>query len=334
MTLNTRRPTGLPAWPIILLAGGEGSGKSYAAAEASGSDLIGRTLWWSYAENDPDEYLNVPGADFEIVQHDGSYRGILDSLRDPDGFKPNDDGKPTLKIFDSYGRFWDMLSDQAQGYANERARRKAEKFGRAWDGTEDSDITSDLWNRAKGRWGDVLDALRAHPGPVILTARLEEVAVFDAAGQPTREKTWKVKAEKNLVYEVGAIVQYRAHREATLTSVKSLRVAIPPGSSLPVPDFTVDGLWRRLGLADGQIGARRHTSSSTETPEAQRRALLDAIKVKLEPAGVTAEDVAADWARAHDGGGIGTTDDLGGLELLLDDLTRQADLRAQEAAAK
>ena len=43
--LVTRKPSGLPSWPVILLAGREKTGKSYHAALASSSALIGRTFW-------------------------------------------------------------------------------------------------------------------------------------------------------------------------------------------------------------------------------------------------------------------------------------------------
>lgn len=72
MTFQTRKPTGKPSWPLLLAAGGEGTGKSYLAAEASASDLIGKTYWLGYGEQDPDDYGNIPGADFDIVEHDGT----------------------------------------------------------------------------------------------------------------------------------------------------------------------------------------------------------------------------------------------------------------------
>ena len=37
MTLITRKPTGKPPWPIMLIAGVEKSGKTYSAAQASAS---------------------------------------------------------------------------------------------------------------------------------------------------------------------------------------------------------------------------------------------------------------------------------------------------------
>jgi hypothetical protein len=53
-----------------------------------------------------------------------------------------------------------------------------------------------------------LDALRDHKGPVILTARYEQVTVVKN-GQPTTDKEWKVRAEKDLVFEVDAVIELK-----------------------------------------------------------------------------------------------------------------------------
>src|SRR5690606_14747062 len=79
--LQTRKPSGLPSWPILLLAGREKAGKSWAAVSASASPLVGRTLYIGIGEDDPDEYSIIPGADFEIVVHDGTFPGILAAVR-------------------------------------------------------------------------------------------------------------------------------------------------------------------------------------------------------------------------------------------------------------
>jgi hypothetical protein len=126
--LNTRQPTGKPPWPILLLAGAEKAGKSYSAAEASASNLIGRTLWVGVGEDDPDEYGALPGARFEIVEHDGTYRGILAALTAALRSRPT--GKPNLIVLDSATRLWDLLCDEQQVVANRRARVKAEKYNR------------------------------------------------------------------------------------------------------------------------------------------------------------------------------------------------------------
>ena len=250
---RTRKPTGKPPWPILLLAGGEKAGKSWSCAEASGSDLIGRTFWIGIGEDDPDEYGAVPGADFEIVNHDGSYRDILAAITWA-AQQPPTDGKPNLLILDSMTRLWDLLCDMAQDQANGRARRKADNPSTrqaAAQSDSEADIHMDLWNIAKDRWGHVIEALRQHQGPSLVTARLEEVTVMQN-GKPTKEKALKVKAEKSLPYDVGGIVQMPERGSAFLVGVRSARLQVP--SRMPLPGFTVDKLWRQLGL-HGAAGA-------------------------------------------------------------------------------
>lgn len=195
---STRKPTGLASWPMLLIAGFEKSGKSWSCAEASGSALIGRTLWISIGEDDPDDYANVPGADFEIVEHDGTYRDLLAAVEWAVA-QPAVDGKPNLIIADSMTRLWDLLCDMAQDSANERARRKNKA-------SDEADISMDLWNVAKDRWAHFMDSFRSHQGPVLLTARLDEAAVMEN-GKPTQRKEFKVKAEKSLPYDVAGLIQ-------------------------------------------------------------------------------------------------------------------------------
>lgn len=260
MNRTKRQPTGKPSWPILLLAGAEKAGKSWACAEASGSDLVGHTLWIGAGEDDPDEYANVPGASFEIVEHDGTYRDILGAITDAVN-EPQGD-KPTLIVVDSMTRIWDLLCDDAQEAANRRAIAKARKYNKPVP-DEDVQITMDLWNLAKQRWGHIVDALRAHQGPVLVTARLEQVTVMDSRGAPTTEKTWKVKAEKSLPYDVGGIIELPARGEAWLTGVRSVRMALPERTRLP--KFKVDDLWRRMGLDDVAVGERTHQQVARET---------------------------------------------------------------------
>lgn len=323
---TTRRPTGLPSWPILLIAGAEKAGKSWACAEASASDLVGRALWIGVGEDDPDEYGAVEGADFEIVPHDGSYRDILAAV-DWACSQPPVDGKPVLVVLDSATRLWDLLCDMAQDAATARQRKKKG----VTEGDEEADIASDLWNLAKARWGHVLDALRAHKGPTLLTARLEEVTVF-VNGQPARDgsKQWKVKAEKNLPYDVGGIVELPARGEAWLTGVRSVRHKLP--ARLRLNDFTVDDLWRKLGLADLAVGERTHSGITRTDPiVAQRVVLLNAIKDAVGNDEVHIRRIAAEWQNTHDGKPITETTDIDGLELLRDDLVA-ANAQADEKA--
>lgn len=320
--LKTRKPSGRPSWPITLLAGVEKSGKTYTAAVASGSDLIGQTYWIGVGEDDPDEYGAIPGADFDIVLHDGTYRGILAAVTEARQ-APRVDGKPNLLVLDSAGRVWALLSEAAQETANERARKKGKAVG-----PDGADITMDLWNTAKQRWGHILDELRAHDGPSIVTARLDEVAVVEN-GQPTKDKAWKVQAEKNLPYEVGVIVQFRAFGEAYLTGVRSLRFKPKPHELTRLPDdWSMDALWRQLGLADPtEVGTREHAGANALGADAEREALLQQVAAAAKAAGVDLQVVANDWAGSHNGQHIQEATDLGGLELLRDDLLVRANTK-------
>ncbi|MGC5042518.1 hypothetical protein ACLQ16_04275 [Streptomyces albidoflavus] len=250
-TRKSRKPTGKPNPPIILLTGPEKTGKSYEAARGSGSDLIGTTYWIEIGgtEGTADYYGRVPGADYEIVPHDGSYQDILDAIRWVN-HQPRVDGKPNMLVIDSMTSLWDMLSDEIAMYARNRAIRKAQR-NRSRVPTLDDPVVidSDLWNRAKDRWGEVLWLLRRHQGPCLLLARTEIVTAFEN-DKPTRNTTRKVKAEKNLPAAVDAIVDLHAIGEAWLTGVRTLHMEIQPGETQRFHNFTVDALLRRLGLQD------------------------------------------------------------------------------------
>lgn len=270
MTLNTRRPTGKPSWPILNLAGREGAGKSWSAAEASASDLIGRTLWVGVGEDAPDEYSLIPGADFEIVEHDGKYLSILTALTEIAALPPLTEGKQTLLVLDSGTRMWQLITDNAQATANARAARKAAKYNKSAP-SGDQQITMDLWNVAATQWGHIVDTLRAHRGPSIITTRLDQVAIVEN-GQPTTEKAWKVQAHKSLPYDVSAQVEMEERGKYRISKVKSARLQLEHPKDWP--NFTVDALWRALGLHEVETAPRHHdapTVAAEDEPEAGER---------------------------------------------------------------
>lgn len=297
--LATRKPTGKPAWPITLIAGAEKAGKSYSCAEASASDLIDRTLWVGVGEDAPDELGALPGARFEIVETDGTYRGILQALEACVAQPAK--GKPHLIVLDSATRLWDLLCDELQVEANRRARVKAEKYKRPVP-DEDATITMDQWNAAKQRWAHIIDTLRAHQGPVLITARLENVTVLDAQGKPTTDRTWKVKAEKSLPYDVGCIVEMPARGDTHLAGVRSLRFKPAQTGRTAYPNFTVDKLWRDLGLAEKDgTSERRHATIDAEDKPLQEADLARAeLRQVATDLGIDLTDVAAEFVKLYD----------------------------------
>jgi hypothetical protein len=256
MTLTTRRPTGMPSWPILLLAGREKAGKSWAALSASASPMIGRTLYVGIGEDDPDEYSLIPDVDFEIVVHDGTFPGILEAIREAVNEPAGE--KPTLLIIDSMTRLWNLIGDNMQEIANKRAKGRRNANG-------DFTISADLWNTAAGQWADVMDELRVHRGPVIVTARLDSVAVMEN-GQPTTQKEWKVQAHKSLVFDSSAIIEMRERGQFIITGVKSARVQLDAPRAFP--KFTVQQLWDDLGLTDA-VGERSHATVHADTTGAE-----------------------------------------------------------------
>jgi AAA domain len=258
--LVTRKPTGLPPWPMILLAGVEKTGKSFQAARFSGSDLIEQAIYIEIGEGYADHYGAIPGARYEIAVHDGTYASIRDQVIAATE-APRVGDKPTAIIVDSLTILWEMLSKEAQMLANEREQRKNP------DGplVEEAVVTPDLWNRAGERWAAVIDPLRTYDGPVIVTARLELVTVMKG-GKPTTEKEWKVKAHKSLPFDADAIVRMPARGRAELTGVRTLELELDPEKPKNLPQFSVDGLLRMLGLdKPGATAPRTYVAPRPQT---------------------------------------------------------------------
>lgn len=254
--LKTRRPTGKPSWPLLLLAGGEKCGKSYAAAAFSASDLIDRTFWIEIGEGAADLYGAIPGARYEIVEHNGSYPALLEVAEII--IAQSHKGKPHAVVVDSVTELWDLLANEQAAIARKRGK---------------DTITMDQWNVAKRRWRAFLDTIRKNAGPVIFTARYEQVSVV-VDGKPLVEKgkpvkEWKVRAEKNLAFEVDGTLEIPKPREFYLNGMRSLALSVPVGGHLKMPDdFTIDAFFRKLGLGPG-TGERVYVAPQED------RALLD-----------------------------------------------------------
>ncbi|MFK0159109.1 hypothetical protein ACIQVK_44450 [Streptomyces sp. NPDC090493] len=274
---KSRRPSGLPNPPMILLAGPEKTGKSRVAVEGTASELLGMTYWIEIggSEGTADYYGRIPGANYEIVPHDGSYQDILDAVRWAVAQPPVVEGKRNMIVLDNVSVLWDMLSDEQALYARWRAEKKAQENRRRGPNPDlPVTVDPDLWNRAKDRWGEILWLLRRHSGPTVLLARQELVTAFEN-DKPTRDKTRKIKAEKNLAAAVDAIVELHALGEAYLTGVRTLHWEVTPGQSERFEDFSIDALLRRMGFQDA--------ATTRQVTEARPEAYLDEQQAQRHP---------------------------------------------------
>jgi len=252
MALITRKPTGATPWPMILIAGVEKAGKSWACAEASSSPLVHRTIWIGIGEDDPDEYAHIPGSDFEIAQHDGTYRGILNVLEQAVQ-EPGEGGKPNMIVVDSMTRLWDLMKNDMEEIFLKRLRRSKKPI------PDDLKLTMDLWNLAGQRWEHIMDTLRSHNGPVLLTSRLNYVTLMDENGKPTKQKDWKVDSHKSLPYDVTGIVQLRERGDVWITGLKSVRFTIPGVQQYA--GFSIQDLWAKLGVGEATMSNREHSGA-------------------------------------------------------------------------
>lgn len=253
--LATRKPTGKPTWPMLLLAGAQKTGKSYSSALFSTSDLIDRMFYIEVGEGAIDQYGAIPGARFEVLEHDGTFQSIARQVWAATLVPRGESGKPHAIVLDSATEVWDLLTSEQQELANVKRNAKP---------GQDAAITMDQWNAAKKRWRALVDLLRSHDGPVIWTARFEEIAVMGDNGRPVEgRKQWKIRTEKNLPFEVDGIIEMPEPRKCYVTGIRSMRLQLDPGEHRLIPDFTIDGLLRQLGL-DQEVGARHYVAPNSE----------------------------------------------------------------------
>ncbi|QJD53187.1 AAA family ATPase [Mycobacterium phage DRBy19] len=243
MTLKTRPPTGAVPWPLILVEGGEKAGKSWAAAVLSSSEKVGRTLWIDWAEGAADEYGAIPGARYEVIEHDGTWTSIMEQVRaaKDEAQRAIDAGeKPVVLVIDSMTAEWDDLKEWVDTKARRREsnRKKLEK-----DPEAEIQITTDLWNLATARHKELMRVLMRFPGIVVMIARgADQVAMEN--GKPTSQRTWKVEGQKNLAFDASVWVRLNRGEHPQIIGARSVHAGIIPGEDKPrrVPDLTLEQL--------------------------------------------------------------------------------------------
>jgi len=247
--IKSRKPTGQVPWPLILLEGGEKAGKSLVPVVLSRSDRVGMTYWVDLGEGAADEYAVLQGAQYEVIEHDGSYRDIVAQITAiyHEAKRAHEAGEPpVVLVVDSMSAEWTMLVN----WTNDRARRsKNGKSKLAADPDAEIDPTSNLWNDANKRHARIMEMLMTFPGIAIVTARGKEVAVMGANGQPVEgKKQWKVEGQKALAYDASAWIRLtREPRSASLVGVRSLKLQVPRGKMLDLPMIQI-GEWDVLDL--------------------------------------------------------------------------------------
>lgn len=328
MTLKTRKPTGAVPWPLVLVEGGEKSGKSWAAAVLSSSDKVGRTLWLDWGEGAADEYGAIPGARFEVIEHDGTWTSILSQIkaaREVAQQAVDNGDKPVVLVIDSMTAEWDDLKDWVDGKAR---RREKNRKALERDPEAEVQITTDLWNLATSRHKELMRLLMRFPGIVVVTARgADQVAMEN--GQPTTKRTWKVEGQKNLAYDASVWVRLSRTEHPLIVGARSVHAGIVPGEDKPkrIPDLTLEQLVFDILKCDPKTA---HVRELESVPDVIAE-LMDVIK-----AATSKEQLTELWrrAKAQDVLNVGVVDGPTVAEALAARAQEIAQDDAQEAEEK
>ncbi len=255
MTLRTRKPTGRPAWPLVLLEGAEKSGKSWLAAELARSRHIGRTVWIDLGEGSGDEYLDPDDPRNEIVLHNGTYAEIVDAIttaKTEAATALSAGQPPTLIVVDSQTLTWELLSTMVDLKARARLARKLK---RDVDADETVNIGTDLWNEANTKHRRIMTMLMTWPGIAVITARGKETVAMGKDGKPIEGKRdYKVEGQRNLGFDASIWVRLARDEPPTIHAIRTKNEAfrIRPGVDRPrqVPDLSLEWLlFDKLGYS-------------------------------------------------------------------------------------
>jgi hypothetical protein len=260
---------------MVLIEGPDQVGKSYQAAQFTGSDRTGQAYWMDLGEGAADEYINVPGADYLILDHDGTWSDIIHQIQEATKEAEKSSDKPAVLVIDSMSNVWDML----KAWVNARARnsRNGKKL-LASDPDAEIKPAPNLWNDANDRHHQLMNLLARFPGIVILTAKGRETMAVDSDGRPIPgAKDYSVEANKNLPFRVNAHVRLSREDAPVVVSFRSATNGMRPGVDRPVkyPDFTLEHLvFDVMGLKEAQ--------TRTVTPlVTDEKALADAARAEL-----------------------------------------------------
>lgn len=243
--LKVRKPTGTVPWPFILVEGGEKSGKSWAAAMLSTSDKVGRVLWMDWGEGASDEYGAIPGARYEVIEHDGSWvsrigqieaaKAMAQSIRD-------NDGKPVVLVIDSGTAEWEEQKDWASARARTTRANRA-KLER--DPNAEITVPMNCWNDAAARHHRLMTLLLTFPGIVVMTARGSEVAVVENGKPVEGQKTYRVEGHKNLAYDASCWIRLSRDAKPVIVGARSVHHGLRPGIDPPLrlaDDWTLENI--------------------------------------------------------------------------------------------
>lgn len=236
--LRTRKPRTGCVWPLILLTGGEFSGKTTAVGIAAESGRFGRTWVLPFGE-DADQIAEY-APDAEIVEHDGTlyeFAAAVDQIAAEVNREPLVDGKPQLVFIDSGSVLWDLLSAIAEARARKTDEAAADLMRNPYASVNIGPLN---WSAVNKMWQRIIRQLKSMQAVVVMTSRGKDGVVIDARGQIDNQaaragrKTYRVAVQSETPYEAHAFVKLDREEPPAILGVRVGKRGLRPGIDEPI----------------------------------------------------------------------------------------------------
>lgn len=236
--LRTRKPRAGSVWPLILLAGGEFSGKTTAVGIAAASGRFGRTWVLPFGE-DPDQ-IHDYDPDAVIVEHDGSlyeFAAAVAQIGAQINAEPLVDGKPQLVLIDSGSVLWDLFSLIAEARARKSDEAAADLLRNPYASVNIGPLN---WSAVNKMWLRLITELKNMQAVVVMTARGKDGVVIDHRGQIDNtaakrgEKTFRPAIQSETPYATHAYVKLDRDEPPTVLGARVGKHGLRPGIDEPL----------------------------------------------------------------------------------------------------
>lgn len=198
--LRTRRPTATPTWPRVLLSGEPGTDGAWMAAELTGDTRLAASYWLEFGEANADLYAQADGADYEVIDHDGTWLDMYEQLSLARETAHAAD-VPVALIVTSLSGVRSVLNNAAN--VKGRRRQASALMDRglnpadAYSSEAAVEIGPDIRTLMTARHQQLIEVIRTWPGPVVMTARETR----------TPDGQWVLKAHDQIGFDVTAWVR-------------------------------------------------------------------------------------------------------------------------------
>jgi hypothetical protein len=244
--LRTRPPRTGSVWPLILLAGGEFSGKTTAVGIAAASGKFGRTWVLPFGE-DPDQIAEYD-PDAVIVEHDGTlyeFAAAVAQMAAAINAEPLVDGKPQLVMVDSGSVLWDLFALIAEARARKSDEAAADLLRNPYASVNIGPLN---WSAVNKMWLRLITELKNMQAVVVITCRGKDGVVIGANGQIDNvaarrgEKTFRPAIQSETPYAAHAYVKLDRDEPPVVLGARVGKHGLRPGIDEPL---VCDGKPRR-----------------------------------------------------------------------------------------